>query len=344
MGFSIEDFYYFKVELSDILKKFDNLPLDIYYYNTDNECYCLLAKKDKPVSFVIKYKGEKFIKKEDYSRYAEITYPENIKKKKIFEEMVEDKKILNDEKINAMYNYGDYTVEDSLLNPEDDKKIQAAKNFVNTSLKLIKRDLAIVDRLKHLEAYDLYTLRHSVNTFILASSFMNVLSMVDNSIDDNIINDISNAVIFKDIGMLYIPRYILSKTNMLSDEEMEAIKSHPVKGYELFANKNIFSIKALHVIKFHHEKYNGTGYPEGLNKTDIPFFARITTICDTYDSLVSKKTYRNKMTCIDTINFMKKQMCGYFDPKLLDQFIVLLGPKNFIIKNLKEIEKKHLNN
>ena len=129
-----------------------------------------------------------------------------------------------------------------------------------------------------------------------------------------------------DLGKIAIDDSILKKPGKLTQEEFEQIKIHPVKSEELI-NQVLGPIEdedfmeiARNLAKYHHERYDGKGYPEGLSKEDIPLEARIMAIADVYDALVSKRCYKAPMSHEDACNIIRESMGTQFDPNLLSTF------------------------
>lgn len=128
------------------------------------------------------------------------------------------------------------------------------------------------------------------------------------------------AALLHDIGKLAIPEHILNKPGKLSPVEFSKIMVHPVVAADILSNVE-FPYEVVPIVKHHHEKYDGTGYPSGLKGTEIPLGARILTIVDCYDALNSSRPYRARYTRDQSIELMKHEAGRTFDPGLLDVFI-----------------------
>lgn len=127
-----------------------------------------------------------------------------------------------------------------------------------------------------------------------------------------------------DIGKIGIPDKILLKEGKLTNEEYEEIKKHPHIGAHILENSGIFE-NVISIILHHHEKYDGTGYPDNLKGEEIPFFARIVAIADAFDAMTSKRIYRNSLS-LDIVKQEFKKCSGtQFDPKLLTVFLDILN-------------------
>jgi len=112
---------------------------------------------------------------------------------------------------------------------------------------------------------------------------------------------------------------ILDKHEKLTDEEADLIKIHPVKGEEIL--KPISQLKdILPIIRSHHERIDGMGYPDGLKNGDIPFLSRIIAVADTFDSMTSDRPYRPKASKKDAISELKRYSGIQFDPEVVEAF------------------------
>ncbi len=125
-----------------------------------------------------------------------------------------------------------------------------------------------------------------------------------------------------DIGKIAIPDAILLKPGKLTDEEWDVMRQHPLIGHQILSNTERPLLDASSVIALqHHEKYDGSGYPNGLSGNDIHIFARIVAIGDVFDALTHKRCYKEAWPIEDVISEMRSQSGKHFDPELLTAFI-----------------------
>ena len=144
--------------------------------------------------------------------------------------------------------------------------------------------------------------------------------------DAEYIHDLKLAAALHDIGKIGIPDDILLKPDVLSDEEFEVVKNHTIIGYNLLRTSSRPLLQKAAVISLqHHEKYDGSGYPAGLKGEGIHIDARISSICDVFDSLSHERTHREPWSLERIIDFMKEQRGRAFDPTLLDLFLEMIG-------------------
>ena len=142
--------------------------------------------------------------------------------------------------------------------------------------------------------------------------------------------------LFHDIGKIGIPDSILLKQDKLTDEEYAKIKEHPLTGVRILSNASIFS-DLLPIVKYHHERYDGKGYPSQLSGENIPYLARITAVADTFDAMTSKRSYRNPLSMDVVISEIERCKGTQFDPQIADVFLDIL---NNHFDEIEEIRKK----
>ena len=143
--------------------------------------------------------------------------------------------------------------------------------------------------------------------------------------------------LFHDIGKIGIPDAILLKESKLTDDEYSEIKNHPAIGKHILSNATIFK-DIIPIVYHHHEKYNGTGYPERLAGEAIPLFARIAAVADTFDAMTSKRSYRNALPLETVRAEIEKYSKTQFDPAIAKIFLDILDNH---YDEILEIQKKY---
>lgn len=129
--------------------------------------------------------------------------------------------------------------------------------------------------------------------------------------------------LFHDIGKIGVPDHILLKPGKLTDDEYSEIKNHPSIGAHILSTATIFA-DLIPVVKHHHERYDGFGYPGKLKGSDIPFLARIAAVADTYDAMTSRRPYRDALP-LDVVKAEIEKCSGtQFDPEIAKVFLDLL--------------------
>ncbi len=183
------------------------------------------------------------------------------------------------------------------------------------------------------EAKDSYTRGHSdrVSEYsVLLGKYLN-LSEED-------LHLLKVGGLFHDIGKIGVPDSILLKTAKLTDDEYSEIKNHPTIGAHILSNATIFE-KALPIVKHHHERYDGHGYPSKLVGEAIPYLARIATVADSFDAMTSRRTYRDSLPIDIVKQEIEKNKGTQFDPNITDVFLDIL---NNHYSEIEEIRNKYL--
>ena len=135
-----------------------------------------------------------------------------------------------------------------------------------------------------------------------------------------------------------MPDSILLKESRLTDDEYSEIKNHPSIGAHILSNATIFK-DIIPIVKHHHERYDGNGYPGKLKGEDIPYLARIAAVADSFDAMTSKRTYRDSLP-LDVVNGELEKCKGtQFDPNIADAFLDILNNQ---YSDISQIQSKYL--
>ena len=146
----------------------------------------------------------------------------------------------------------------------------------------------------------------------------------EKELSDEQIKLMVQASALHDIGKVAIPDNILLKPGKLTDEEREEMKKHTVYGCEMLEKfkqeETEFYRYCYDICRYHHERYDGKGYPEGLSGDNIPLCAQIVSIVDVYDALVSKRVYKPSLSTEEIFDMINNGECGCFSPKIIECF------------------------
>ena len=141
-------------------------------------------------------------------------------------------------------------------------------------------------------------------------------------LSDEEVQNILYAAPMHDVGKIGIPDSILIKPGKLTDEEFEIMKTHTSIGAKILANSKAEILKiAEQIAIYHHEKWNGTGYPQGLSDDNIPLVGRIVGLADAFDALTSKRPYKDPYPVHVAFDIIKKERGEHFDPDIVDVFL-----------------------
>ena len=150
-----------------------------------------------------------------------------------------------------------------------------------------------------------------------------------------LIGELELAGLLHDIGMIGVSDEILYKTEKLTPEEYEEIKMHVQHGVKILEDIDQLS-EVVNIVKYHHEHYDGSGYPSGIKGDEIPLLSRIIAITDAYDSMVSNRAYRKSLTPEEATEVLKNMAGKQFDPNLIQTFLEVLPDAIIEIKNFDD--------
>ena len=168
---------------------------------------------------------------------------------------------------------------------------------------------------KLLKAKNTDTNRHTIRVVEYATEIGKKMNLKTSDLDELIL-----SAELHDIGKIGIPEDILLKPSKLNDEEFEIMKSHVEKGYRIVNSLGELGSVAKNVLT-HHEKWDGSGYPLGLKKEEIPLLSRIIAVADSYDAMVHERVYKKAMKKEDAIKELRRCSGTQFDPEIVDIFI-----------------------
>lgn len=156
---------------------------------------------------------------------------------------------------------------------------------------------------------------------------MRAEGMYPEFLDDRYVISISLSAPLHDIGKIKIPDTVLKKQGDLTEEEFELMKTHTIEGARILEecakeiDDNYYLLLGRDMAAYHHEWWNGKGYPYGLKGIKIPFCARVLAVADVFDALVSKRSYKQQMSFEQAFEIIKKGSGGHFDPEIVDVFL-----------------------
>lgn len=183
--------------------------------------------------------------------------------------------------------------------------------------------LGSIEFIGQLLAKQKHPLQNSPVYFKIAKAIAEKLGMSQTSIDN-----LYYASILHHAGAVDVPYEILAKTGQLTPAEFKIVRNLPSKSAEVL--KSVEFLKpVLPIILYHREKYDGTGYPSGLKKEQIPLGARIMAVVDAYEAMAQGRPYKKKLSIIDTLAEIKRNSGTQFDPKVVDVLLMLSKQKNF---------------
>ncbi len=196
---------------------------------------------------------------------------------------------------------------------------EACMPLVNDIADSVYRNPGALVSLARLKTADEYTYMHSVAVCALMVSLGRALNL-----DETQCREAGLAGLLHDLGKAVTPQDVLNKPGKLTNEEFEIIKQHPVLGYEMLLTGKSVSPGALDVCRHHHERMDGTGYPDRLPGDQLTLLARMGAVCDVYDAVTSNRPYKAGWDPAESIAQMASWK-GHFDPMVFQAFVKSLG-------------------
>lgn len=195
-----------------------------------------------------------------------------------------------------------------------------ARKLVEEISDSVTRNPGALISLARLKTADDYTYMHSVAVCALMISLGRQIG-----VDENTIPRLGIAGLLHDLGKAMMPQDVLNKPGKLTDEEFGIMKRHPSEGAKLLQSSESIDDIALDVALHHHEKTDGSGYPEGLKDNEISLYAKMGAVCDVYDAITSNRPYKAGWDPAESLRRMAEWANGHFDLTVFQAFVKSLG-------------------
>jgi HD-GYP domain-containing protein (c-di-GMP phosphodiesterase class II) len=184
----------------------------------------------------------------------------------------------------------------------------------------VERNPGALISLARLKSADDYTYMHSVAVCALMVALSRQLGL-----DAATTRELGLAGLLHDLGKALVPTEVLNKPGKLTDEEFAIIKLHPVEGHRLLVEGAAVGEIPLNVVLHHHEKTDGTGYPDHLKDEQISLYAKMGAVCDVYDAVTSNRPYKAGWDPAESIRRMAEWCKGHFDERIFQAFVKCIG-------------------
>jgi putative nucleotidyltransferase with HDIG domain len=195
----------------------------------------------------------------------------------------------------------------------------AMKHVSENIAEMSTRKRGVLTSITKLKQYDNYTFHHSMNVSIFAASLALHLGLSKKEIAIA-----ANSGLMHDVGKMLVPENILNKPGKLTDAEFAVMKSHVIRGYE-FAKKSGTDPEELKMIIEHHERHDGSGYPNGLQDEQISIFGKIGAVVDIYDAITSDRVYHKGMAATSALKLMFQWTDKHINKSIFEFFIKNVG-------------------
>lgn len=167
---------------------------------------------------------------------------------------------------------------------------------------------------------DEYLMEHSINVAIIMSIFAKHLNL-----ERSVIQDLATGALLHDLGKIGIPDTVLHKQGKLTSKEFNQIQQHVNLGFNVLTKSGDLSETSLEVVQDHHERLDGSGYPNGKKEEQLSIYARMIAIVDTYDAITADRCYQNARTPVSAFKILRSESGTSFDGELVSEFIKCMG-------------------
>ena len=233
--------------------------------------------------------------------------------------IAEHSEVPTERKAAIVYNKATKAIENMFHNPESLANIEQGEEVVGEFIDIILHDDFAINSLMKITAHDYYTHTHSINVSIYTLALGEFIGIKGQDLED-----LGMSSLLHDLGKSKVDTAIINKNGKLTDQEFDAMKKHPALGHKIALKMGITDRRILSGIRHHHEKMDGNGYPDGIKADKITLFARLIGVCDVFDALSTKRSYKDPMSSFESLAIMKKQMSKHLDMKLVNAFIKML--------------------
>ncbi|MBA6233455.1 MULTISPECIES: HD-GYP domain-containing protein [unclassified Colwellia] len=199
-------------------------------------------------------------------------------------------------------------------------KVSEVEESTNAMVDSIFRNQDALSCMSRLQTKDSYLIEHSLNVSILMSVFAKHLGF-----DKRLIQELALGAFLHDIGKVLLPNDILNKRNPLTDKEQNIIRSHVALGLKILESSPSISYMAINMIREHHERLDGSGYPNTLKGDEISKYGRMIAIIDSYDAMTSERPYKKSIHPINAFKTLIAEAPEYYDEELVENFIQCMG-------------------
>lgn len=223
----------------------------------------------------------------------------------------------------ALYDSVHVVMKDILAQPMAESVIARSTDLIQHAVSFMLKERDALDNLMRAMSADYYTYTHSANVFVFCVSFAQRLLM-----HPDLMRRFAMGALLHDIGKSRLDPDILTCTGKLSDEQWGAMKLHPMYGCEILEQHGITDDIVLDVVRHHHEKLDGSGYPDGLVGEEISTCVRCATISDIFDALSTKRAYKDAMGSFPSLELIKTEMAGQIDSSMFRTFVLMVGARS----------------
>lgn len=239
-----------------------------------------------------------------------------------------DDSIPASDRMELLYDSAQNTVHEVLDDPGASDIMPRSQSIVEHVVNFVFSEPSSFGHFLNVAAIDYQTFTHSLNVFVYSINLAQRLGTIDTSL----LMEFGTGALLHDIGKCKVDKEILQSTGALTASQWAVIKQHPVWGEEILRDHGIESELILSVTRSHHEKLDGSGYPDGLSGDQVSSLVRVSTICDIFDAVTTKRSYKQAMGSFPTLKLMKEDMTTELDQAYFGTFVKMMADSPNLIE------------
>jgi len=236
--------------------------------------------------------------------------------------IVRDESIEPKVKAEIVYSSATFLMEKLFKAPRVGENIRRSEQLVLNTVAFVLRDESAFRNLLAVTSYDYHTYTHSVNVYVYCIALAQKAGVAER-FDDLVV--VGTGALLHDIGKSLIDRRIVTKRGPLNEAEWAIIRQHPAYGIEILRETGGIAEEGYAVVYQHHERCNGSGYPEGLSARGIHPYAKVAAVADVFDAMTTRRIYRDAIGTFTALQIMKTEMSSGLDQHIFRQFVRLMG-------------------
>ena len=227
------------------------------------------------------------------------------------------------ERSSLLYKCAAQTMQDVMREPRAQGMLEKSVAVAAEAVDFIANTTSAFEQLLKVASFDYYTFTHSMNVFMFSVALAQ-RTCID-CLDE--LRAFGQAALLHDIGKCMVGEDVLQCTGPLDDDQWRRMKLHPVHGFEILADTGLLCDRGLKVVRHHHEKLCGGGYPDGIPGDRIGPWVRLTTICDIFDALTTRRPYKEALGTFPALTLMRDTMRDDLDGGYFQAFVKMMGER-----------------
>lgn len=207
--------------------------------------------------------------------------------------------------------------------PRASEAIRRSQHIIAPTVSIILQGEEATRNLIALTSHDYYTYTHSLNVCIFSVA---LAEKIFHGEETENLQRLGSGFLLHDIGKRKIPLEVINKNGPLTPREWEIMRRHPQFSHDILSETGYLTSEAAIIALQHHERHDGSGYPNGKRGDEIHIYAKICSIADAFDAMTTKRSYRDPSTSFQALRIMQEEMSGNFDRDFFATFVSLFGP------------------